>query len=232
MHSKFACVLAIATTLATPSFPAYANPADSWIQNNVLMADPQAYCDDNVGQNMTETETHQRQNNSGSRFQSRERSQSRHQTNSNNTSGRAGFLGLGGRFRRETNSSDRQNSSNNQRLQSRFNRDSENASRTQTITSVTVGHNCSTFVEAASQRDIAVTQADAQRDIAINTNNTQRDIAGINANAEITINRDQQETMRMGIESQHELGLRQIRAEQQMFMMDRVLPNYNPARGQ
>ena len=227
MRSKVAYMMAIATTLLTSSLPAYANPNTSWINSNTLATDHRAYCDDIVAQNVTSREESRRQNDNGSQRQSSDDQQSSRDFRSDTTQIGGSFMRIGGNYSRNSTREQEENSRDRDNSRSQFNRDSQHSSSHNTVTSITAGQNCSTFVESAANRDIAITNANAQRDVAITQSNTQRDIAGINANAEITINRDQQETMRMGIETQRELGLEQIQSQQQMFMMDRFLPNYN-----
>jgi len=219
MRSKIAYTLVITTTLLASALPARANPSDSWIQTSVLATDHRAYCDDIVAQNVTSTESHHRQNNSGSQRQSSANSNSSRNSRSRSRQIGGRFLGIGGNIRNQSTSDSRQNSRSQNESESRFDRGFERSNSSNIVTSVTAGQNCSTFVESAAQRDISITNANAQRDIATT-----------NANAEVTINRDQQETMRLGIEVQRELGLEEIQSRQQMFMMDRFLPNYNQIR--
>ena len=159
--------LIAATTIFTSVLPASAEPYKSWINESVLATDHRAYCDDIVAQNVKNNSGSINQNNSGSIGVSSSYSNQQSYNRSSEKSGGGGFsfagFGINGKggSKNSTARTASNNSKNNRN--SSWNRNSRITYDRSTVTSETVGENCSTFVHSAAQRDINYEQQKTNR---------------------------------------------------------------------
>lgn len=187
----------LTTAFTAISFPALADPSQSWINHNALSTDPQTYCSDKTGVNTQNDIESSSQNDIGSQGDYNRNSQSMSSNNIKKGGGNAGikvgFIKLGGggeRYRQnqQQSASESENSSN-----ATWDRSSQNTSDHSSTTAVVVGKDCDAFVNAAAQ---------------------------------VEMNRDQQITNRQIIEAKERTRTREIRSQEQQLIFQNLMNDW------
>ena len=174
MRLNLVTSLIAAATILTSALPASAQ-SESWVNSDVLSTDHRAYCDDMVGQNIENDIGSHKDSSSGSRSSSSNSSRQRN-SNRSNQSNRGGGVRVG---RIGIN---RQRSSKNSQANSSSLRNSTNRERTW---------------DTSSENSYDRTTVES---VAVGKNCS----TFIDAAAKRDINREQQETTRMGIDEKRE----------------------------
>lgn len=166
MKIKFTHSLITAIAIVTSTAPAYANPTE-WINPEVLRENPQAYCNDVIGQNVQNDVDSYDQNDiqSGSSSSSQSHNEYHSRTRKRGGNGGFGFGGFnikaGGKGSRS--SVDKINRSSSNSSESFRDKSYKEFRDRSSVTSVAVGKNCSSFVEGAAAIQINETNSRIER---------------------------------------------------------------------
>jgi hypothetical protein len=164
MNRKLLSTTTALLTIASFGTPAFAN---EWIQQSVLAKDHKAYCNDVIGQQARNNTGTSNQNMIGSQSGSNNHSSSQ-EYQRNKQLGMQGGGGIGPvnfklGFQSNSSNSGRTTIASANQFSKSWDNSSQHSFDRSTITSESVGKDCSTFVQGASMVEVAKIKADTER---------------------------------------------------------------------
>lgn len=166
MNLKLFSTMFTSIVLSSSMLPALAGEFQPWINRSVLATDHKAYCNDIIGQQIRNNTGSVSQNDIGSQGYARNSSSMQERNNSRQSGTQAGVgLGpIGFKFGQQSSNNNSRRTANSWAMQanSSWDKSSQRTFDHSTVTSESVGKDCSAFVQAGSM--VEMTQINAETD--------------------------------------------------------------------